>query len=265
MDAGREDSVSDMGYLSEAELAQLKLTHPEISDQCPTCLGATVYTWKGTERFCDCREQRRLNVQYSRAGIGMTYQRLDWSDLRPLFPPDKERIDRYLASPDRYVTQGIGLMLSGGVGTGKTLLVNLILKALIRQGYDCYFTTFSGAIEAFTSTWGDNAEKRRFADRFMRSRVLCLDDLGKEFRAKTNNLAESTFDNILRTRVQEARPTLLTTNLAAVDLTIGYGASALSLLLEKCIGITMAGEDFRPKAHDRIIDEVERGETRPIV
>jgi len=146
--------------------------------------------------------------------------------------------------------------------TGKTMLANLILKDLVREGHDCYFTTFSGAIEQFTSTWGDRDEKARFAKRFMLSRVLCLDDLGKEFR---NRLSSSTFDHILRTRVFELRPTILTTNLHPTEISVGYGASILSLLAEQSVHVHFTGGDYRPHAHYRSISEVEAGEVRAIV
>jgi DNA replication protein DnaC len=201
-------------------------------------------------------------THYAHAGIGLTYQRMTWDDVKV---PEVQLapIRDYLANIDAYVARGVGLFLSGPVGSGKTLIGNLVLKELVKRGYDCYGTTFAATVEAFTSTWGDAEEKRHFANRFMRSKVLCLDDLGKEFRS-ANGLSKTTFDYILRTRVQEARPTILTTNLNAMEVRTGYGASVLSLLVEQSIEVPLTGEDYRPIAHNRTISEVKAGEMRPI-
>jgi len=252
--------MSGWKFLTDDELAQVKATHPEITEDCPTCRDGE-YTWQGTTKLCDCATQKRLNRLYSHAGIGQRYQRLGWNDLKV---PEAQLapIRKYLANAENYIASGIGLYISGDVGTGKTLVSNLILKDLVMAGHDCYFTTFSGAIEQFTSTWGDRDEKTRFAKRFMLSKVLCLDDLGKEFR---NRLSSTTFDHILRTRVFEARPTILTTNLHPTEISVGYGAPILSLLAEQSIHVHFTGGDYRPHAHYRSISEVEAGEVRAIV
>lgn len=170
----------------------------------------------------------------------------------------------YLDSAEAFIDRGIGLFLSGPMGTGKTLLAMLVLKDLVKKNYNCYATTFSNTVEAFTSTWGDNEEKKRFADRFMFSDVLLLDDLGQEQRT-SNRLPQTTFDRILRTRIQDGRPTLVTTNMNAIEVQVGYGAPVLSLLCEQSIEIPMTGTDFRPKARDRTIAEARSGEQRPII
>ncbi len=249
-------------FLSDAELDRVEAAFPELKDPCVTCQGTGNYTWKGTTHDCDCQEQRYLATHYAHAGIGLAYQRLSWDDLEV---PENQLapVRDYVENIESYIARGMGLFLSGSVGSGKTLIANLILKDLVRLHYECYFTTFAGAVENFTSTWGDSDEKKRFANRFMHSRVLCLDDLGKEFRA-SNGLSPTTFDYILRIRVSEGRPTILTTNLAAAEVKTGYGAAVLSLLVEKSIEVPLSGADFRVKAHSRSIAEIKANEMRPI-
>lgn len=253
-----------MRFLSDADLARLKVSHPEIAEGiCPTCRDVGHYVWKNREYECDCSEQKRLNKVYSHAGIGLPYQRLDWDDL---MIPDHylTPIHKYIDNPDKYINRGMGFFISGTIGAGKSLIANLLLKALIKKDYDCYFVTFANTIESFTATWGSPENKTIFAERFMRSRVLCLDDLGKEHRSN-NNLRASTFDHILRTRTQNSRPSILTTNLHPPEVRTGYGAGVLSLLLEQSIGMHLEGTDFRPKAHDRTMSEIDNDEVRPIV
>lgn len=148
--------------------------------------------------------------------------------------------------------------------TGKTLLGNLVLKELVKLNYTCFGTTFASTVEAFTAGWGNNkAEKDWFARKFMHSQVLLLDDLGKEFRSAAG-LSPTTFDHIIRTRVQSARPTILTTNMTAQELQNGYGSAVLSMLVEQSVEVELQGEDFRPQRKGIKTAEVKAKETRPI-
>ena len=118
-------------------------------------------------------------------------------------------------------------------------------------------------MEMYTAGWRDRDEKRRFEEKFLRTKVLLLDDMGREAKS-SNNMQESTFEHILRNRVQSCRPTILTTNLNYDDLEEGYGASAMSLLSEQSMVLDMTGDNFRPKSNTRKFDEPEEGERRPI-
>lgn len=253
------------GYLSNAELKRLQSAYPELRHAgCPTCKDAGHFRWQGKDQECLCTEQKRLHVRYLHAGIGLTYQRLSWGDVGFDVAAACPKLADYLDNFDYYLANGMGLFIPGPVGSGKTLLLMLILKELVKRDYDCYTTTFANTVESFTATWGDNEEKRWFAKKFMGSQVLGLDDLGKEFRS-SNRLAPTTFDNILRTRVQNARPTILTTNMTAQEVGHGYGSAALSMLVERSLEMPLTGADFRPIAHGRSLAEIENKETRPIV
>jgi DNA replication protein DnaC len=248
--------------ITDAELDRLEATHPELKGGCPTCKGKGYYKWQGTSHDCDCVQQKYLYTRYIRAGIGLSYQRLTWGDLGIEVP---RRIAQYLDDAEEYIDRGIGLMISGTTGTGKTALAMLILKDLVKAGYDCAATTFAETVQSLIQSWSDDTEKKMFASRFMYSRVLVLDDLGKEFRNSfRNQLNPTTFDYILRTRVQESRPTILTTNMTFKEVLGDYGVAVLSLLAEQSIEIQLTGTDFRPTARDRAIAEVEAKERRPI-
>lgn len=151
----------------------------------------------------------------------------------------------------------------GDILTHNTFGVTMLLKDLIKQGYKCYSTTFASMIEMFTAGWKSTADQRYFQEKIVFSDVLLLDDLGRELRTK-NRLSESTFDDVLRRRVQDGRPTFITTNMTLVEMNEGYGAAVLSLLSEKSILHQVTGDDFRPKANRRMVREVQDGESRPI-
>lgn len=259
----------ETSLISETDADRLYRDRPELcagpDDYCPTCRKTGTYRWGGVDHICNCTRQLQLAKHYSAAGIGREYQSLDWTDFEADNTELRDALFKYIEHHERYISRGIGLLFYGPIGTGKTLLATLMLKELIKLGYSGFSTTFAETVDSFTSTWGANNQANRdwFADKFVRSQVLLLDDLGRELRT-TNNLPQSTFDRILRRRVSECRPVILTTNSTLTELGKGYGAQVLSLLMEQSIAYEFVGNDFRPKANARKRAEAEHDQVRPI-
>lgn len=258
----------ESSFLSDDEAERLYKDFPNLKKgyekYCPTCQKEGRYFWKGEWHECNCRRQLQLHKHYLNAGIGVTYQRLSWEDFEG-DPQIVTQLKKYLAGHENFVGRGIGLLFSGDYGAGKTMLTTLVLKELVKLGYSCYSTTFAATIEKFTAGWGSREEQRYFHHKFISSDVLLLDDLGREFRSK-NGLSETTFDSILRSRVQGGRPTFITTNMTVPELMSGYGGAVLSLLREVSVEYKFEGvSDFRVRSQKRTLEEVKQGEIRPIV
>lgn len=250
-----------MRFFSDDEYEQIQRDHPEVGMHCPTCDGRGTYHWRGEDLECDCMDQRRRNLQYSHAGVGLKYQRLTWSDVDPS-TNGLTSVLEYVENHQRYIKRGMGMYIHGDHGSGKSLVANLIIKDLVNAGYDCYATTFAATIDQLADSWRDPDDRRRFERRFMLSKVLLLDDLGRNL--STTKLAPSTFDTILRTRVQEDRPTIVTSNLSADAIEKRYDSGVLSLLVEQSIEVYMDSPDYRIKANKRVLDEVRTGQDRKI-
>jgi len=253
-------------YLTDDEAARLYREHPQLKASadkfCPTCNTTGKYTWKGEEHRCDCVMQLQLHKHYLAAGIGVAYQRLSWEDFEG--DPDlKVDIEIYLSRYEHFIGKGVGLLLWGDYGTGKTFAATLLLKELVKLGYRCYSTTFASMVEMFTAGWKSVDDQRFFQQKIMYSDVLLLDELGRSMKTKTK-LAESTFDDVLRSRTNSGRPTFVTTNQTTVELSEGYGGAIMSLLSERSIQFQVKGRDYRPEANERMMREVMGGESRPI-
>lgn len=267
--------MSDIRYrvLPDDDSTRLYRKEPGLAQGyekwCPTCDKTGEYVWLSVDRQdgqaynCDCEHQVALFKWYSASGIGVTYQRLDWGDYEG--PQDVLRgIGKYIDNVHDFLRQGMGLYLSGDVGVGKTMLLNLVLKDLVKAGYSCFATTFAQMIEMYTAGWTDKEEKVWFQRKFLNSQFLLLDDVGKERDTKIA-LNETTFDAILRQRVTDGRPTFISTNPDAAEMEERYGKPILSLIREQSLEEVVTGEDYRPKANKRRVDEVLKGWTRPIV
>lgn len=252
-------------FLPDDEWNWLYAHHPDLpeksSDGCQTCGGTGTYMFGG-EHPCDCGRQLALQRNYLVANIGALYHRLDWFD----FDGDDEaarHASRWIERREHNLRTGRGLMFRGQFGRGKTMLSSLIAKEMVKLGVPTFFVTFAEMIEMFTRGWGDKDSKARWEEKVLNSKVLVLDDLGRDMTVKTN-LPQSTFDFVLRHRVTTLRPTIITTNLTVEAMSTGYGKGVLSLLMERSNLVEVSGEDWRRKVQSREDAEYEKGWRRPV-
>lgn len=221
----------------------------------------------GLEREGATRHQLLLHKWYSASGIGLRWMKMGWADYVADPAPAKTMI-QYLELWEKYQTDGVGLALSGPFGTGKTFLSMLLAKELVKRypkrdgGPSGVFCTYpSEVITMFSAGWRDPKEQKRFEKKIIETPFLFVDDLGKEF---ASNLGTTTFDQVIRRRVQGLKPTIISTNLNAEEIASRYGGGSLSLMIESAAFVKFAGDDFRPKAKERILEEIKLGIERTI-
>lgn len=234
---------------------------------CPTCKknrGLSengVILWRGEEWECDCQDQLQRAKHYLVAGIGDVYQRVHYEDWAR-DPKALDAVKTYKEKHREFTDAGLGIVAYGGLGTGKTMLLILLMKDLIREyGYDAYYTTFGNLMSMFVAGWRDKATMENYRRRISRSKLLMIDDVG---RSTHDAMASAEMDNILRTRVQQGRPTFITMNLELDEFSKTYGGAAMSLLTERSVELRLDGESYREAMNDRVITEVLKGERRPI-
>lgn len=271
-------------------------------EDCRTCRGTGTFLWYAraaaddhdpneiVEFKCPCEDQWLLNRFLLNCGIKNKYQRFDWHDLdTPILPP--EIID-YLGNAKHIIDAGLGLVLYGPEGTGKTLLAVLLLKTLIARGHNGYFTTYADMIQRFHEGRFDREEREWFFRRVKHASVLVIDDIGREQKRKRlewnradretemgnvlvdnqggevldlNTTAEFLFEDVIRHRVAMVSPTFVTSNLPLSGLATKYGSNVMSLLDEQAIPVELSGPDWRISSKDRATAEVHQGLRRPVV
>jgi DNA replication protein DnaC len=236
---------------------------------CLTCGGRGFYRGYDdgnqiVEKSCDCVTQFKLHRQLLNAGISLQYQRLGWMDCHAVEDGAMTVVMDYFQHAEGYVRAGIGLLLHGEKGTGKTLLVSLLLKRLLSDGYDVQMITFQELIDVYTQSWRDPEEKLWFDKRVRNAGVLGIDDIGREHKGRME-IVESMFDHIIRARIAAARPTLITTNQSRDKFLTFYQSNIMSLLDEGSIKYCFTGDDYRPSLLERRTNEARAGISRPIV
>ncbi len=259
-------------------------------DDCLTCGGAKSFRWWNPERTevvdwdCSCNDQWVLHRFLLASGVPLNYQRLAWADLT--HKGDSITMIRWwIDNAQETLNRGLGLVLTGSVGTGKTMLAALALKAVLAQGYDGLMTTYSGLIDLLMNSWHDEADRNWWMRKVRNSSFLVIDDLGRERKGQrlvgaeeaertganrgmttySLPMAESTLEEVIRHRVASSLPTIITTNLTEEQMRTGYGPNSMSLLVESSLFVSQTAIDYRATARSNLVNEIQQGLRRPVV
>ena len=173
----------------------------------------------------------------------------------------KERAERYVAGyPFLGADEGLGLLLTGGNGVGKTHLAVAILRELVqRKGARGQFWDFHELIREIKSSYDSETKttELQVLEPVVDADALVLDDLGAW---KMTDWMNDTLFYILNSRYTARRPTIVTTNYQDADLEKIRAADPLvrreflverigqrlrSRLMEMCVVIPMEGTDWR--------------------
>lgn len=230
---------------------------------CPACgknrgWGDGVVVLDGEEWECNCHDQLQRQKHYLDAGVGQTYQFLTWKD----FTGDQDALSSvrsYVDDLTSNIESGRGLMLRGrDYGTGKTFMATLIARAAVLAGFSTYMVTLPDLLSSMKAGWHDAEYDRWRRNKVESAMVLVLDDVGKELmegQGFNNDYASRTFDNLVRTRVQQGRPTIVTTNLTRNEMHGSYGMALKSLLDEMGDVVEFHGNDFRPLTRPPLVGQ----------
>lgn len=148
----------------------------------------------------------------------------------------------YAAQFADHLRDGMGLLLHGTVGTGKTFLAACIANEVMAQGYRVRMSNFATLADEM---W--NADKAAYIADLVKYPLLILDDLGVE--RKSEYMQEMVY-KIVNARYTAGAPVIVTTNLTPDELTktadLGYSRT-YDRLLERCLPIRVDGPSRRRK------------------
>lgn len=143
---------------------------------------------------------------------------------------------------DEFKKAGKGLILFGGVGTGKTFLASCIANELIDNDIPCLVTNFARIINTIQGMYEG---KQKYLDSLNEFDLLVIDDLGIE--RNTEYVNELVY-NIIDARYRSGKPMIITTNLKYSDLHNAEDISKAriySRIIEMCLPVLVSGEDRR--------------------
>ena len=251
--------------MTEDELLAGSLT----SARCSRCGGRGVYrqavlTCDGDDLHetellltCDCRQRpaelwQRANLPPGRFD-GLTLADLDWDCLEP--PEAAAAVRDFAEHLEVWSSEGMGLTLTGNVGTGKTHVAVGLVKLACGLGIEARFLTMDELLAAIKATYDRERRPARrrdltpgeadLLDELASLPLLALDDLGTE---NPTPWARDRLYTLVNRRYLGQRPTIVTTNLSLEALANRLGERTVSRLWGASLVVNLRGADYRERA-----------------
>ena len=227
---------------------------------------------------CSCQIARKAELRLRRARIPARYAHCELENFETRFHGADGTLTkaltaaRHIADSFRVEQDGRGLLLTGGIGVGKTHLAVGLLRALIEQkGAVGLFCDYRELLKEIQHSYNPQvaATELGILRPIFEAEVLVLDELGA---VRPTDWVWDTVAHVLNTRYNHQRVTIITTNYpndppalatndagehsprkaaarAAREETLGdrIGERMRSRLQQMCIPVWMQGRDFRQR------------------
>lgn len=159
-----------------------------------------------------------------------------------------EKARRYVDNFERMRADNIGILFTGGVGTGKTFYAGCIANALIDRGVLAVFTSLSRIIR---TPFDEYDAVLRMIER---AELVVFDDLGAE--RDTSFAWERAFDAV-DARIKAKKPIVVTTNFTPDEMARAEDVRERRIfdrILGSCIIIPVTGQSIRMVEQKRKMD-----------
>ena len=150
---------------------------------------------------------------------------------------------RYADNFDAMLASDTGLLLYGGVGSGKTYLAACIANLLLEEGRYIMMANLPGLISSINADYG--AQREGWLDRIARAHLLILDDFGVE---RSSEYATEQAYEIINARYKTGRPLIVTSNLSLTELKEEQNLGKRRIydrVIEKCLPVLVSGDSRR--------------------
>ena len=220
---------------------------------------------------CDCQLRTRNQTLLAAANIPRRYEHCELASYTTDFPGAHASLAFAHLGASKFAQEydprdGMGLLIIGKIGTGKThLAVGIIKDLILTKGIPCLFCDYRELLKEIQNSYNSTVQTTELdvLRPVFETEVLVLDELGA---VKPTEWVWDTVSLILNTRYNNNRTTIITTNFddqpaagangamsiaraATRPETLGdrIGERMRSRLHEMCRIIKMEGEDFRQK------------------
>ena len=231
----------------------LKLKQKLLSD-CKRCDGEGILEvdsseksgWIGS-RECKCMKKFHKLKEYYKARIPSTY----WRVTEKNFYGDKKAlkvVQKFMDNLENGIENGLGMLLWGTNGNGKTSLAIIALKYAITEGHTGYYITLQGLLNLIMHSFSDEKQKEDIRKIFTDVDFLVLDEIGKEHIKKNSSgsvFGISEIEEIIRIREGKKKSTWMLSNFKPQQIEARYGLSLASLMSGVMKTIEVIGVDVR--------------------
>ena len=224
--------------------------YTEVRYECPLCNDSGFVD----TRMCVCMKKKLVEAGFEASGMDNLLREQSFENFDLTYyqndPAAHRRMEQILARMRLYTEsfeagKSGNLVLFGGTGLGKTHLSTAVAKTVLDAGHDVLYTTAVGMLSAFEAERFGNASgpsDESDVNRYYSVDLLIIDDLGTEV---SNQFTVSTLYNVINTRLNLHRPTIISTNLMQEELRRRYWDRITSRLLGEYRPLIFLGTDVR--------------------
>lgn len=199
-------------------------------------------------RFCSCfnrlcgklsADELNKNAQLKLSSFDsfslMYYQGEDYQTMKKIL----EYTHQYAST---FTPDSGSILMFGRTGLGKTHLSLAIANTVLEKGYSVIYDSAINILRSIEKEHFSREHSSDMIDLVMETELLILDDLGTEYETPFYN---ATIYNILNTRLNGSRPTIISTNLDFDGIKRRYDERVVSRIVSAYKCLEFQGEDVR--------------------
>lgn len=163
------------------------------------------------------------------------YKGEDYFTMERIFGFAKQYAETFTPSAD-------SILMFGKTGLGKTHLSLAIANRVLEKGYSVIYDSIINILRKIEREHFSREHSSEMLDLVMETELLIIDDLGTEFESQ---FYSSTVYNIINTRLNCGRPTIISTNLDYEGIRRRYDERVVSRITAVYTCMEFKGEDVR--------------------
>lgn len=169
----------------------------------------------------------------------------------------KQSFERFCKNFELIKEKGLGIIMIGNPGTGKTYYTTCILNALISK-YLVYKTSLSSLLDEIKETYKNGVENEDFIfERLLEAELIIFDDLGNEF---LSDWGKEKMFSIFNFIYEKNKSLIINTNLDSKQLSNFFNINGSDKLLDrirsKCKAYVFDWESRRRDLHKKDFEEL---------
>lgn len=216
----------------------------DIHYTCPICCD----TGYNGSKFCSCfnRLCGKLSADELNKSAQLKLSSFDTFSLTYYQGEEYQTMKKILEYTRQYAAtfsaKSSSIFMFGRTGLGKTHLSLAIANMVLEKGFSVIYDSVINILRSIEKEHFSREHTSEMIDLVMETELLILDDLGTEYETPFYN---ATIYNILNTRLNCGRPTIISTNLDFSGISRRYDERVVSRIVSAYKCLEFHGEDVR--------------------